>query len=385
MRFINSDIKVQKEQVFLERVHQFFKETHSNTYTSFAGQLVILTTLLNARVEARLIYIWGAFSFLFWIGSVWAEYRFSSQTLTVENAVRLVIERSVAGILVVGTFGVSPFLLPENVEIIHEMFLFIILTAAISVSAIAYPVMPYYYLALNVVALFPITIYLFLKGDTTHHFLALVAFLWQVSILSKAWRVSKGTIEAIEVKEQLKIEIEHHKETKGKLKMMATHDDLTGLPNRRFILEHLELLLATCHRHNRELAILFIDLDKFKTVNDTHGHRAGDFLLKEIATRLSNEVRGSDVIARLGGDEFLIAYSEFESLENLNKISKRLLEALSVPVLLPNKTEVSVTGSIGTAIYPTDATTVDALIEIADNAMYGEKHARQSYAGGLNI
>jgi diguanylate cyclase (GGDEF)-like protein len=157
------------------------------------------------------------------------------------------------------------------------------------------------------------------------------------------------------------------------LSFLATHDALTGLPNRTLILDRVEQMLARCARTQARVAALFIDIDNFKTVNDTLGHSAGDQLLQAVAARLDGVVRGSDALGRLGGDEFVVVSEEpsFETGPEL--IAERLLEALRPPFKLGagEETRVTVTASIGIAVGR--RTSADELLREADIAMYQAK------------
>lgn len=155
---------------------------------------------------------------------------------------------------------------------------------------------------------------------------------------------------------------------------LAYHDPLTGLPNRRLLLDRLELALGLARRHGRELALMFLDLDHFKQINDTHGHDGGDELLRGVAERLQQAVRGSDTVSRQGGDEFVILLPEIGSAAQAEQTARRILQLLREPVAVKG-TPLAVGVSIGIAFCPGDAETVDALLLEADAAMYAAKQA----------
>ncbi len=157
------------------------------------------------------------------------------------------------------------------------------------------------------------------------------------------------------------------------IKYLATHDHLTKLPNRVMFSELLELATRTAKRYkNQTFAILFIDLDRFKSINDTYGHHVGDDLLKEVAIRLRKPLRASDVVARLGGDEFVILLQNIDQQEQIAKISGNLLKAFTNPIILNGK-ECRVTASIGISIFGRDADDEETLMKHADAAMYVAK------------
>ncbi|MGE5329384.1 MAG: diguanylate cyclase domain-containing protein [Deltaproteobacteria bacterium] len=173
---------------------------------------------------------------------------------------------------------------------------------------------------------------------------------------------------------QLKGEIEERKKAQKMLEEMATHDNLTGLPNRRLFLEHSLHALDFAKRHNSILAILFIDLDGFKKINDTLGHDCGDMVLQTVAQRLSGCVRECDTVSRLGGDEFTIVLEKVNDAINIKEVCQRIIEEIGKPISFGNVKE-HVTPSIGISIYPYDGDDKEELIKKADNAMYKAKNS----------
>ena len=149
----------------------------------------------------------------------------------------------------------------------------------------------------------------------------------------------------------------------------ANFDGLTNLPNRRMFQDRLEIELKKCQRTQLPLALLFLDLDHFKEINDTLGHGSGDLLLKEAGRRISHNVRESDTVARLGGDEFTIILSELEELHVIESIADKIIHALNRPFELSNR-QIYVSASIGITLFPNDADNVSDLLKNADQAMY---------------
>ena len=187
---------------------------------------------------------------------------------------------------------------------------------------------------------------------------------------------STSTIEGVVIKVD---DITDHYEAEEKLRHMADHDALTGLPNRRMFSDRLSQALNRARRHHRQVAVLFIDLDRFKVINDSLGHTMGDKVLQEIAALLLRGIRGSDTLARSGGDEFLLLLEEFNHLQDVVTICQHLLESLNSPVSVEGH-ELFVTASIGVSIFPNDADTEEALIQSADTAMYqAKKMGRNAY------
>jgi len=152
----------------------------------------------------------------------------------------------------------------------------------------------------------------------------------------------------------------------------AQHDDLTSIANRALFLDRLSHVLKLAKRSNSKVAIIFIDLDRFKEINDSLGHYVGDMVLKEVAQRLQSQIRESDTVARLGGDEFAVIIDTFSSINILNTIVKKLINSMN-EVFIIDDNELQVTLSLGITIYPDDGTTVELLLKNADAAMYRAK------------
>jgi len=158
------------------------------------------------------------------------------------------------------------------------------------------------------------------------------------------------------------------------LESMALYDPLTGLANRRLLTERISAALANARRNNSAIAVVYLDLDGFKEINDSLGHGVGDALLKMVAGRLTAAVREVDTVGRLGGDEFLIALSSVSHAHDVATVAAKLIESVSMPYLIENRT-VSVTTSAGISIYPTHGADADTLMKRADTALYAAKHA----------
>jgi len=163
-----------------------------------------------------------------------------------------------------------------------------------------------------------------------------------------------------------------YKHAEEKIQYLATHDSLTGLPNRLMVAQLLNHSIQSAKRNKRKLAIFFIDLDRFKIINDTKGHEAGDQLLQEIAARYKRTLRTADVVSRQGGDEFVILIEDFDKLSDLELVANNILAITYKPVVLLGD-ECRVTASIGISLYPQDGEDEQLLMKHADTAMYYAK------------
>lgn len=176
------------------------------------------------------------------------------------------------------------------------------------------------------------------------------------------------------------MDITEAKQLEAFMRHQAYHDPLTGLPNRALLLERLQQQVALSERHQSQFALLFLDLDGFKAVNDNLGHDIGDLLLVEAARRLQGCVRKSDTVARLGGDEFVAILYDITIPDGVNAVAQKMIEQLSAPFNLNEHTSC-ISASIGIAIYPSHGLTADALLQAADGAMYSVKQrGRANYA-----
>ena len=157
-----------------------------------------------------------------------------------------------------------------------------------------------------------------------------------------------------------------------KMSHQAQHDFLTGLPNRLLLTDRLTQAIALSRRRGNKVALLFLDLDRFKPVNDSLGHVIGDKLLQSVAQRLTESVRTSDTMCRLGGDEFVMLLSEIKDVDAATQFAEKLLAAMAVPHLIDGH-EVHITSSIGISVSPDDGRDGETMLKNADTAMYFAK------------
>ncbi|WP_076602920.1 EAL domain-containing protein [Aromatoleum tolulyticum] len=169
-------------------------------------------------------------------------------------------------------------------------------------------------------------------------------------------------------------DITERKRAEDRIRFLAHHDGLTGLPNRSSLYERMEQSIAMARRCGKAMAVMLIDLDGFKSINDTLGHHVGDRLLIEVAKRLEHSVRHSDIVARLGGDEFVVALTAIENISDAAEVAAKIVDQLAAPYPMVDH-ELRTSPSIGICFYPDDATEINELVKNADIAMYRAKAA----------
>lgn len=175
------------------------------------------------------------------------------------------------------------------------------------------------------------------------------------------------------------LDVSERRRIEAQLDYLAHHDLLTGIPNRSLFIDRLQQAIVDATRRERLVAVMFLDIDRFKTINDTLGHAAGDVLLKQVAQRLNETIRKADTIARLSGDEFTLVISDMRHVDDAARVAQKILAALAQPFTV-NGRELFVSASIGITVYPFDDDSVDILLRNADLAMYRAKElGRNTY------
>lgn len=195
--------------------------------------------------------------------------------------------------------------------------------------------------------------------------------------------VNRGLKEEVKERQVLNAQLATVTKQGDEARHASLHDPLTGLPNRALFNDRLEHGLAVASRNGLRFAVIFLDLDNFKMINDTHGHDVGDLVLKTIAGRLKETTRDDDTVCRHGGDEFLYILMNIESEHDIAIVAEKIINAVQVPCDIKVRDiniSLSIAPSIGISIFPKDGTTSNVLLDLADKAMYRAKQNRNGYS-----
>ncbi len=197
--------------------------------------------------------------------------------------------------------------------------------------------------------------------------------------IKKLLKKQQSNAESMKMLHAVQRELNGNGHLEEKILYMATHDALTGLPNRILFDDRLEMELAHANRNKKKLAVILIDLDHFKNINDAMGHSVGDKLLHQVGKRLTKSLRKTDTVARMGGDEFLLLLPDISQVTAVYKLVSKILESFSKPFMVDDR-KIYITASIGISIFPRDSGVPNTLIKNADIAMYRAKEqGRNNY------
>lgn len=367
-----------EERVRMARIRLFFEHTRGNMAGVALGSALTCAILAMAGAAAQALWLWGGLM----VCAMAAVHRYQRQValqgICGDNAAQRLRTRTMLGGVVAALWGASGFLMPGDASAVHNALLFVVLSTMVTIGALGYAAMPSYYFTLSVLSLVPLTLHFALQAarhqDGEHLMLALVSLIWQAAVLRKAGAVSRTVIEGIRINERLRTEVEEHRQTREAMRLMAQRDALTGLANRALFSDRLQQTLTLAQRSRACFALLYLDLDHFKPVNDTLGHAVGDQLLVEVARRIEQCVRESDTVGRIGGDEFMVLLNVIEDGHSAIQVAEKIRGALARP-WSADGAPVTVACSIGVALYPDHGQTEVELARAADAAMYRAKHA----------
>lgn len=371
---MNHLIKTTIQQSLLE---QLFAASKATLVTS-ALLAIILAYAERNTIPSHLVMIWiTLILFVNVIRFVITRHqkRHPSRDISVINR-RLVQFRT--GVLVSGVvWGMACVLIYPHNDLQQQMFIIFILAGLVAGGIVSYSVDIFSAVSYTMTILTPMLIRLFVDDNVMSFSMGISGVLFLVFMLASIRNINRHFLENITLRHEAV-------ERESKIKQLAFYDHLTNLPNRRLLLDRLDHALLVSARSGRCGALLFLDLDHFKMLNDTLGHDMGDLLLKQVAERLLRCVRESDTVARLGGDEFVVMLEDLsensdEAFKQVEKIADLIIETLNNPYLL-NALEHSSTPSIGIALFKEHGQSHEELLKHADIAMYQAKKAGRNVA-----
>lgn len=268
------------------------------------------------------------------------------------------------------TWGaVAIWLFPEN-DYIHQVFTAFVIAGMCAGAVTTLSPMLSSAFVFILFAMLPVIVRFFQQGTDINYAMAAMAFLFAVMVLSTSRKLNYTIRESLLLRQERVLAEE-------RIQYQAHYDSLTGLPNRRLLIGRLKQELARSVRHKHIGAVLFLDLDHFKTINDSLGHTVGDALLKQVALRINQRMRDEDTAARLGGDEFIILLSEVgdgpdEAMDNVMNLAEKILHLFDMPFYIDGH-EINISVSIGIALFPLAEASTDQLLQKSDVAMYEAK------------
>lgn len=351
----------------------------------------VLAVVVFPNVEKNTIFIWYAFFVLVTLLRYMAVISYKKN----KEKVRITLWRNlfIVGALLGGiNWGLSGSMLLVS-ETTFQLTVQILIIAGITAGAVPlYAGIIVSAILFLVTTLLPLIIYLLFMKMSTFFLLGITISAYLVYLIMLSIKQHNLIRESIGLRYEneglVRDLLNAKKQLEGinqKLHQAATHDPLTNLANRNLFEESLEQAINRAERQKKILALLYIDLDGFKQINDHYGHAMGDILLLSVVQRLKNNLRAIDITARLGGDEFVAILEDIQRRENVVPIVKNLMQALNEPYMLA-QVKVSIGVSIGISFYPLDGYDVESLLRNADNAMYHVKqHGRNNYCFASDV
>jgi diguanylate cyclase (GGDEF)-like protein len=368
-----------EQLVYEARADRFFHYSISNMMGLIYGALLISLVLYAHETTTQIIITHFVITALIALGVFILSIYVKNTRPSGLKLQRMLLLRIFFGCCIGLMYGIACFLLPTHNLEIGMAFLVLIYIASISVAILQYSVMPVYYILFNLSVYIPL-FYAIATNSLEHGALfALLLISGMVFFISKGLKVSVSEVNSIVVNLELQEEVSEHKVTKKKLQEMALYDHLTKVANRHLFKQSAEACLERVKLHDRSMALLYVDLNNFKYINDHYGHSAGDQLLIKTAELIRAQIRSSDLVARIGGDEFVIILENYDNIKMRMTIEREINESLNKEVDIDGH-KILMSASIGCASYPNDGDTIEELLNSADRNMYEQKQLQRESA-----
>jgi diguanylate cyclase (GGDEF)-like protein len=366
----------EKEYIRSEQIAIAYKQAFASIFPLFFGASVILSLLYDTDLSSFVAF-WFAIILMTLVWRIWLLRDYHRNLLKCDTPTW---ERRFKYVMYTSAFvwGCSAFFIFHTSDLLHQFFLIFLIAG---ISSIASGTLASLF-GLSVVfltfLLTPLFLVMLVHGGFEFHMMAILVITFLILLVNASRRIHLNIMSA------LKSKILHEKATQAlefseeKIKHQAYFDALTDIPNRILLKDRVEQSLSHYRRHGDLIAIMFLDLDHFKSINDSLGHYVGDLLLIETAVRLSRICREEDTVARLGGDEFIVLLNELgqdphNAAKYAERIAEKIHEALSQPFDVGERESINTSSSIGIAIVSSDDQSADDLLKFADTAMYQAK------------
>lgn len=366
------------KKAFEIKATQFLSQCQRNGPLMLIAIVVIVLTHIYAESTLLRITIWTGIATISVVFLLIVDFLFT-KTKCNRKLYHMLWIRFYAGMLTAASFGSSPFIFRTGTNSINIVLTFLILTCIISLVIISNPIFPEYFITYLICALVPQILFFILNRTTMDaglgNILILLGCLGPAIFIPKALLMSGIAASEVQNQISLHIEIVNHIKAKQLIEKQALQDDLTGIANRRKFVAHANQEIARAKLDKYCLGIVYLDLNRFKPINDCYGHQFGDEVLKTIAKRLAKQCSDGDLVARMGGDEFCLILSNDTNRQSFECRSKEFQASIRQPVLVQEH-QFNVDASSGIAIFPQDGDNLDLLLKIADSRMYSCKRTR---------
>ncbi len=381
-------------QVEGELTNLLFRNSRGLPVSTIVGAALI-TALFWTGVSHTVLVLWAAYMVGTGLIRVFVAASFNRRKIPLEEAV-LWLQRFQAGNLLGGLgWGAAGILLFLPGSGTAQLTLTVIIVAVIALSLPSLSASRRMFVEFALLAIAPLLVRHLLEATQANLVAAaLLIFLFPLmtAFALRGYRQMVDELQArfayADLARELSGEIAVRRQAEHRLLDLANFDQLTGLPNRALLRDRLEQSLAKARRRNARIAVLFADIDRFKGINDSLGHHAGDDVLRTIAARLQNCLREENTVARMSGDEFIIVLEDFEDLDAVRSVARRILMEASEPIAMDDGSDIKLTASIGIALYPEHGRETETLLQNADIAMYraktGGRNAFQVFSADMH-
>ncbi|MGE5624653.1 MAG: putative bifunctional diguanylate cyclase/phosphodiesterase [Bacillota bacterium] len=366
-------------QVQAELTNLLYQNTRGMHLAGLAVSLLLVIMFRDSALDRRVLEAWFACMAAIELGRGLLSRRFRHRSIPLNDA-RPWRRRFNSGSLLsaLGWGAAGVFLFPAG-DVPHQLFLTMVVLGACAVTLPALSADLVCYLSFLLLAALPLSARLIAAGGEIPLTAGIMACVGIVLLVRMAFGTHKRLVEQLNIRfavadiaEELRIEMSDRRRAEEQLTQLANYDPLTGLPNRTLFEHKLGRAIARARGGQAQISVLFVDLDRFKTINDSLGHNIGDEVLKRVAQRLQRSVTERDTVARLSGDEFIMLIEDAEDRDDLNMLAERILRVIAKPMLL-GETELRITASIGITLLAEDSPDVKSLLANADTALYRAK------------